>query len=77
MEETDSERNIRLGREVGATLVSASGTAVGMQSDQNERTRWKRDQIDEAVKNAIAHGISNPEQLKQVKLDKIEELRHL
>jgi hypothetical protein len=75
--ETDSERNIRIGKTMGAIVVQASGTIVGVQEERTPLTEWKRDQIDQAVRDAILKGATHPEEILQIKLDKIAQLRGL
>lgn len=75
MEETDSERNIRLGKEAGAIVVQASGTAVGSHQNRSPLNDWKRDQVDDVVRKALAEGIADPEEIKRRKLERLEQLR--
>jgi hypothetical protein len=77
MEETDSERNIRIGKQIGAKVVQASGTVVGLQEERTTTTDWKRDQIDQVVKDALFEGITDPEEIRRRKLEKIEQLKDI
>lgn len=74
-EETDSERNIRIGKTVGATVVAASGTAVGRNDDRNPTLEWKRAIVDEVVSNAHRLGVTDPEEIRRLKVEKLQELK--